>query len=144
MNKNQLKIMHYGNLINTVITDTENTQESLNPEFEVLRAAIDDQKISDMDGAAYQKTQQDFAEGTAHYQSLLDQLNSAAVPARLIGNHKLLTGSYGRFVDACVAMTKSLGDNLAIDVEAFNQAEAIQDEETEKITKYLQKISVLV
>jgi len=47
-------------------------------------------------------------------------------------------------VTACVAMTQSLGDNLAIDVDAFNQAEAVQDEETEKITKYLQKISVLV
>lgn len=144
MNKNQLKLMHYGTMINDVITKTESTQEGLNPEFEALRNAIDSDKLADFDKDAYVKTQADFKAGTATYQDLLKQLETAAVPARLIGNHKLLAGSYARFVDACVAMTNSLGDDVTIDTAAFDAAEKIQDEETDKITKYLQKISVLV
>jgi len=144
MNKNQLKIMHYGNLINSVITDTESTQESLNPEFEALRKAIDDKTVADMAPDAYQKTKADFVAGTAHYQELLDKLQTAQVPARLLGNHKLMASSYARFVAACEQMTQSLGDDQTIDQAQFNEAEATQDEETEKITKYLQKISVLV
>ena len=41
-------------------------------------------------------------------------------------------------------MTDSLQDGGKIDVAKFDAAEQAQDAETDKITKYIQKISLLV
>lgn len=143
MNKNQQKMVAYGRLIDTVMTRVEEIQDKLNPEFETLRTAIDADKVGEIKADEYAAIQKDFAAGTADYASLRDQLAAATVPARLIGNHKLMVKAFAAFVDGCQAMTDSLGADQTIDVAAFNAAEADQDEQTELITKYLQKIQVL-
>ncbi|MFD1433127.1 hypothetical protein [Lacticaseibacillus yichunensis] len=145
MNKNQLKMMHYGTTIDKVMKDTEAQQEVLSPLFEALRSAIDAGTEQAFDAETYTETKTAFTAGTAVYAGLSDKLASLAAPARLMGNHVLLKNTYADFVAGCQAMTASLGDAPAdLDVAAFNSAEAAQDEATDKLMKYLQRISALV
>lgn len=144
MNKNQQKMVAYGRVIDNVMGRVEQLQDRMSPEFEELRAAIDNNTLADLDVKHYDDIRKDFAAGTADYGTLLKQYQTASAPARLIGNHILLTKSFAGFVDGCQAMTDSLSDNKQIDVEAFNAAEKKQDEQTELITRYLQKIQTMV
>lgn len=144
MNKAQQKLVRYGNLIAAVVRGMEAEQEALNPKFEQLRTAIDEDKLADINADDYAATKSAFAEGTATYQQQLDSLTTADAPARLMGNHKLLVAAYTDFVAGCQAMTDSLGkDKASLDVAAFNAAEQAQDAATEQIMKHLQRVSQL-
>lgn len=144
MNKNQQKMYNYGRLINDVMADVEKLQDRMSAQFQTLRTAIDDDKLSDVDAADFATIQSSFTEGTAEYRELAGKLNAASAPARLLGNHKLLVGAFDRFVQGCQDMANSLQDGGKVDVDKFNAAEQAQDAETDKITKYIQKISLLV
>ncbi|WP_125705615.1 hypothetical protein [Lacticaseibacillus daqingensis] len=144
MNKNQLKMVHYGQLVNQVITTTEDIQSTMSPKFETLLQAIDAATVAALDPADYTATKAAFAAGTAQYEALGQQLNGVVAPARLMGNHKLLAGAYAEFVAGCQAMTASLGAAPAdLDTAAFDAAETAQDTATAKLMKHLQKISAL-
>jgi hypothetical protein len=144
MNKNQQKMAQYGYTINTVMSRTDELQDELNPLFIQLREAIDANKVADFDKDDYEDIRSKFAAGTAEYAEMLAKFEKAQVPARFIGNHKLLTKAFAGFVAGCQAMTDSLGDDKQIDIDAFNAAEKQQDEESEKVSKFLNKIQVLV
>ena len=116
----------------------------MSPQFQTLRTAIDDDKLADVAADDFADIQSSFANGTAEYRTLAEKLNAASAPARLLGNHKLLVGAFDRFVQGCQEMTDSLQDGGKIDVAKFDAAEQAQDAETDKITKYIQKISLLV
>lgn len=143
MNKNQQKMVAYGRLIDNVMGRVEEIQDRLNPEYEELRNAIDNDKVSDIAVDRYAEIQKDFADGTAEYAALEQQLAAGSAPARLMGNHKLMVKAFTAFVAGCQAMTDSLGADKVVDVAAFNAAEAEQDQQTELITKHLQKIQFL-
>ena len=144
MNKNQQKFAHYAQLINKVVTETEEEQDQMSPKFEVLKEAIEAKQIAAFDAAEYTATSDLFTAGTEHYQALLAQLRAVAVPAKLIGNHKLLTAAFSDFVAGCEAMVASLHDApTALDEAAFAAAEADQDAATTRLMKYIQKISLM-
>ncbi|WP_461213402.1 hypothetical protein [Lacticaseibacillus sp. GG6-2] len=144
MNKNQQKFARYAQLINQVVTDTEAEQDKMSPKFEELKKALLDGSMADFDGADYTAIKTLFADGTTHYQQMLTQLQKVKVPAKLMGNHKLLTAAFSDFVDGCTAMVASLHDNpSAFDEEAFSEAEADQDVATTRLMKYIQKISLM-
>ncbi|WP_179394887.1 hypothetical protein [Lacticaseibacillus absianus] len=144
MNKNQVKLLHYGQVVNRVITQTEEIQETMSAKFEALRTAIDSETLAAFDSESYAETKAAFSAGTTQYAALGQQLDAVAVPARLMGNHKLMTSAYAEFVAGCAAMTASLNDTPAtLDVAAFNAAEAAQDAATGKLMKHLQKVSAL-
>lgn len=143
MNKNQQKMVQYANTINKVMSRTDELQDELNPLFLELREAIDKDQVAGIADDHYADIRTKFAEGTAEYTKMLAQFETAQVPARFIGNHKLLTKAFGAFVDGCAQMTKSLGADKQIDVPVFNAAEKVQDEESEKVSKFLNKIQVL-
>lgn len=143
MNKNQQKMAQYGYLINNVMTRTDEMQDALNPLFLELRTAIDADQVSAIADDRYAEIRTKFAEGTAEYTQLLAQFEAVQAPARFIGNHKMLTKAFAGFVAGCADMTASLGDNKQIDLAKFDAAEKVQDEESEKVSKYLNKIQVL-
>lgn len=144
MNKNQLKMMLYAKTINQVMDTVESVQDDISPKFEVLRQALDDNKLASVTEADYQTTLDAFNAGTDKYKELLAKLQTAKAPARLVGNHKLLTGAFDDFVNGCVAMIDSMHDKPeALDQAAFDQSEADQDDAQERIMKHLQKISSL-
>ncbi|KRM54357.1 hypothetical protein [Lacticaseibacillus sharpeae] len=144
MNKNQQKMAQYGYTINNVMSRTDELQDELNPLFIQLREAIDNNKVDDFKKDDYEDIRSKFAAGTAEYAEMLKKFESAQVPARFIGNHKLLTKAFASFVEGCQQMTDSLGDDKQIDVDSFNAAEKQQDEASEKVSKFLNKIQVLV
>lgn len=144
MNKNQQRMYNYGRLINDVMSDVEKLQDRMSPQFQTLRDAIDDDKLADVSADDFATIQSSFADGTTEYRELAGKLNAASAPARLLGNHKLLVGAFDRFAQDCQDMTDSLQDGGKIDVAKFDAAEQAQDAETDKITKYIQKISLLV
>ncbi|WP_461226547.1 hypothetical protein [Lacticaseibacillus suihuaensis] len=145
MNKNQVKMVRYGQLVNKVIEDTEAVQETMSPKFQALKDAIVAGTVADVAEGDYANTLQSFTAGTAQYQGFLAQLQGVAAPARLMGNHKLLCGAYAEFVAGCEAMVAALHNAPAqLDEAAFSAAEADQDVATDKLMKYLQKISALI
>ncbi len=144
MNKNQQKFAHYAQLINQIVTDTEAEQDKMSPKFETLKQALLAGTLADFDSAEYATIKTLFADGTAHYQQMLAQLQQAKVPAKLMGNHKLLTAAFADFVAGCDAMVTSLHENPStFDEAAFSEAEADQDVATSKLMKYIQKISLM-
>ncbi|WP_125582769.1 hypothetical protein [Lacticaseibacillus suibinensis] len=144
MNKNQQKMVHYSNVMNAVMSGTEEEQNRLSPKFTALRKAIDDKQLAEFDAGEYASTHELFTAGTAHYAELLAQLEATMPPARFIGTHKRLISAYRDFVAGCEAMTASLGETPAdLDQPAFDAAEKAQDEATEHILTQLSKITRL-
>ncbi|MDG3060464.1 hypothetical protein KTT66_00155 [Lacticaseibacillus casei] len=144
MNKQQIKMAHYGTTINDVVEQTQDNQEKMAPLFEPLREAIDAGKLADYDQGTYDDTRVVFREGTDAYKKLLTRLQEVAVPARLVGPHRTLIHNFAAFTEACEAMTESLKPDLEVDVTAFNAAEKAQDEAIQKFTKQIQKISAIL
>lgn len=144
MNKAQQKLQHYARLISSVMDATEGQQDTLGPLFDRLRKAIDDDQLASVSDEDYAATREAFAAGTAVYETQLTALQQATAPARMMGNHQLLTAAYADFVAGCQAMTASLGDGkAALDQSQFDAAEKAQDEATEKLMKRLQRVSAL-
>ncbi|WP_407894443.1 hypothetical protein [Lacticaseibacillus sp. N501-2] len=145
MNKTQMKLMHYAQLINLIMDDTEAEQDQMSPKFEALKQALLNGNIGDFDKEAYAQTITSFQDGTDHYNSMLEKLQNAKVPAKLMGNHKLLTSAFTDFVKGCQDMVDSLHDNpTEFDEGAFSMAEADQDAASSRLMKYIQKISAMV
>lgn len=142
-NKMQQKAMRYGVVINQVIEQTEQMQEKLDPMFKELKEKISAKDLATMPTYRYNEIRQGFAEGTQTYAELSLQLSKAQAPARLMGNQHLMVNAYEDFVKGCQAMTDSLHDDQTIDEPQFTQAEADQDDATERLGKYLTKIGAL-
>lgn len=143
-NKMQQKAMHYGLTINNVVENTEKYQEELDPLFTALKDKLTANDLASMTPADYDETRATFAKRTADYATLADKLAAAVPPARLMGNQQLLVAAYRDFVAGCQAMTDSLGPDKKVDEAQFSAAEQQQDAATEKISKYLQRITNLV
>lgn len=143
-NKMQQKARHYSLTINKVVSQTEKIQEELDPLFQKIQKAIKDDTVASLTADEYHEIKTTFAARTADYQDLADELAAAVPPARLMGNQKFLAAAYQEFVDGCQAMTGSLQADQSVDQAAFSAAEAAQDAATDKISKYLQRISSLI
>ncbi|MFC6314329.1 hypothetical protein ACFQHW_01925 [Lapidilactobacillus achengensis] len=143
-NKMQQKAMHYGVTINQVVERTEQIQEELDPMFRALKDALAADQVATMAPVKYTETRDVFTERSAEYQQLCARLAKGTAPARLMGNHKLLVAAYQDFADGCQAMAASLHEDQTVDQAAFAAAEAQQDDATERMSKYLQRITALV
>ncbi|WP_390408081.1 hypothetical protein [Lacticaseibacillus jixiensis] len=145
MNKTQAKFLYYAQLINLIVSDTEAEQDQMSPKFTALKDALEAGSVADFDADEYAKTKASFADGTDHYQGMLQKLEDAKVPARLMGNHKLLTNAFRDFTQGCQNMVDSLHDDPAsFDQAAFLKAEADQDAASERLMKYIQKLSSMM
>ncbi|WP_057771231.1 hypothetical protein [Lactobacillus selangorensis] len=140
MNKTQQRAVNYANEINSMISITQDNQDKMDPYYEKLKTAIADNKVADISAADYKKTQTEFQTGTDHYKKALINLKNAKAPARLIGNHHILSSAYQQFVDGCQMMCDSLGDDKKVNVEMFHDAEKAQDEATDRMSRAIQKI----
>jgi len=135
----------YMPVLSKVIESTEKMGEELNPSFEKLRKAVDDEAVAKMVPAEFNDIQMSFADGTEQYQKNAELLKKASVPARLIGRHRNLLAAYEAYAAACAAMTASL--NIAdqrVDVDAFNQAEKDQETEMAHVSNDVQRIMSMV
>lgn len=140
MNSTQKRAFDYGNKINELIQRTQEVQEKMNPQFEIVRKAIDDNKLKDMAAPEYLQIQGDFQQGTDDYKKIAKEMHSAKAPAKLMGTQHNLAATYDEYAQSCQDMVDSMQDNRDVDIDAFNEAEQKQEIATDKISKYIQKI----
>lgn len=144
MNKTQQRAMRYAQLINGMIQNLEDNQNDLNGDYERLKQALDEDKVTEISAEDYWAIQEHFQKGTNSYKDQLTKLQKGQAPAKLMGTHHLLLDAYESFVDGCQDMVDSMLDDRTIDREKFDAAEQVQDLATDKIGKYIQKITQLI
>lgn len=138
-------VQTYMPVLSKVIESTEKMGEQLNPLFEKLRQAIDNDQVAAMVPAEFNDIQMEFSDGTEQYQKNLAQLKKVSVPVRLMGRHRNLVAAYDAYAQACAAMTASLDiKTQTIDVDAFNQAEKAQETEMAHVSNNVQRIMNMV
>ncbi|AYW45719.1 hypothetical protein LQF61_08570 [Tetragenococcus koreensis] len=128
--------------INQIVKDTEEIGETMNPNYEEIRALIDEGKSAELTEERQLAAVEVFKEGTAKYRDLLKSLSSLRAPARIMGVHKKFERAYQTYVDGCEDMIESIANG--IDIEAFDVAEQKQDEATDAIAASLQKMTSLL
>lgn len=143
MNPAQKRAVQYSQLISRLVSTIEETQDLLNPEFEVLRKALDRDQVEKIDPIKYKRYLHDFEKGTDAYQKLAAQLKKGRAPARMMGTHLSLVSTFNKYVEGCQMMTDSLNEDQSIERQKFDDAEKIQDENMDKFSKLMQKITQL-
>lgn len=126
--------------INKIVQDTEEIGEGLNPKYEEIRQAIDNDALSELSAEKVASIVESFEAGTTKYQAMLQKINKLRPPAQVLGVHKKFERSYTNYVKGCQSMIDSL-KNGEVDVEAFNAAEAVQDEATDGISFSIQRLT---
>lgn len=141
MNPAQKRAVQYSSLINRVVSTIQETQDLLNPEFEVLRKSLDRDQVEKIDPIKYKRYMHDFQKGTDDYKKLLAQLKKGKAPARMMGTHLSIVSSFDKYVHGCEMMSESLNEDQSIERQKFDDAEKIQDENMDKFSKYMQKLT---
>ncbi|MBV7389411.1 MULTISPECIES: hypothetical protein [Enterococcus] len=132
----------YAREINQIIQNTEKMGEQLHPSYEEIRLAIDEDKLADLDQAHIKEIHELFDEGTQFYRLNFEKIKLLKPPAKVMGNHKTFEKAYEKYVNGCQAMTDSLAGE--VNVDAFNEAEKVQDLATDTLYKVIQKITNLL
>lgn len=132
----------YVQKINTIVQDTEAIGEEMNPCFEEIRQAIDEEKIETITAERRTEIVQVFEEGTEKYKAIQVTISTLRPPARVMGIHKKFERSYTEYVEGCEEMIASLAEG--INVEAFDTAEKKQDEATDTIAFSIQRMTSML
>jgi hypothetical protein len=141
MNPAQKRAVQYSQLINRLVTTVQDNQDLLNPEFEILRKALDRDQVEKIDPVYYKRYMHDFQKGADDYKKLGDQLKKGKAPARLMGTHLSIVSTFNKYVEGCQMMAESMNEDQTIDRQKFDDAEKIQDENMDKFSKLMQKLS---
>ncbi|UQS81835.1 hypothetical protein MOO45_06445 [Bombilactobacillus folatiphilus] len=141
MNKMQQRALHYANTLNDVLQKTQEIQEDLNPKFQEIKTALDNDQLVEMASSHYLQIQGDFQHGTDEYAKLTQKLAALKAPAKIMGVHLNLVHSYQAYVQACQQMIDSMKDDRTVDQEAFKASELAQDQATDEMTKCLQRMN---
>ncbi|HIY56950.1 MAG TPA: hypothetical protein H9829_01940 [Candidatus Tetragenococcus pullicola] len=132
----------YVQKINQIVTDTEKIGEEMNPSFETIREAIDNDQTTEITEEKRQEIIQIFTTGTKQYQEMAQQISQLRPTARVLGFHKKLETSYKEYIAGCEDMIQSLSDD--IDVEAFDAAEKRQDKASDGISFAISRMTNLL
>ncbi|WP_203639021.1 hypothetical protein [Levilactobacillus wangkuiensis] len=139
MQKNNMN--GYIKVLSGVLQTTEEGAGTMNDDFEKMRNAIDNDTVSELSQVDLQKVADNFQRGTDAYEDNLNKLEQASVPVRVLGKHKSLVAAYRTYTDACQSMTDSIDvEHQTVNTEAFNAAEATQENAMEKVTAATQRI----
>ncbi len=131
--------------INDIVTTSEDIGEEMNPSYEVIRTAIDSDKLADVSAEELKATHELFSNGTEKYRGLLAEIKGLKAPAKVMGIHKKLEKSFTAYVEGCQAMVDSIDlDNNTVNQELFNTAETNQDAATDEISFCIQRVTQLV
>lgn len=133
----------YVQTINDIVQNTETIGEKMNPNYEKIRAAIDDEKINELSAEEIKETAELFTEGTEKYKEMLQQISRLRPPAKVMGIHKKFERSYMKYVAGCEEMIASLNAE-GVDVVAFDASEQKQDEATDEISFSIQRMTNLL
>ena len=131
--------------INDIVKKTEEIGETMNPYFEEVRTAIDQEQLDALTTEKLTDVHARFAEGTESYDAMAKTIKALKPPAKVIGIHKKLEKSYEVYVEACREMVASIDvANKTVDQEKFNSSEEKQDETTDSIAFCIQRMTSLL
>lgn len=134
---------YYVQTINDIVQDTEKIGETMNPDYEVIRQAIDENKLQELTSEQIAQTLTTFREGTDKYQAMLEKITRLRPPAKVLGIHKKFERSYQKYVAGCEEMIASL-QGETIDVTSFDASEKKQDDATDEISFAIQRMTKLL
>ncbi|MBP1040418.1 hypothetical protein I6N95_05255 [Vagococcus sp. BWB3-3] len=141
----KINLGFYIQKINDIVKETEAIGETMNPYFEEIRTAIDNETVGQLSADKLTEIHDNFAKGTTSYQGLLDTIKGLKAPAKVIGIHKKLEKSYTDYVAGCQAMVESINPSeVTVDAAAFDKAEKKQDETTDTIAFCIQRMTSLL
>lgn len=132
----------YVQKINDIVKETEAIGEKMNPNYEAIRQAIDEDKLAELTPESLQETTEIFEEGTGKYRVMLAEISQLRPPAKVLGIHKKFEKAYQNYVAGCEEMIASIQEN--VDVAAFDAAEEKQDAATEVISFSIQRMTNLL
>ncbi|OJG39745.1 hypothetical protein RV01_GL000927 [Enterococcus dispar] len=135
---------YYVQNINDIVQDTEKIGEEMNPHYEIIRAAIDADTLTELTPEKITEVVDVFTAGTKKYKAMLAQIEKLRPPAKVMGIHKKFQRSYEKYVAGCDEMIASLQTAQGIDTPAFNAAEEKQDEATDEISFSIQRMTNLL
>ena len=96
--------------INKIVQDTEEIGDTLNPQYEEVRQAIDADKVNELTAEKLAAIVDTFEKGTAKYVAMYTQVSKLRPPAQVLGIHKKFENSYKMYVEGCQAMIASLAN----------------------------------
>lgn len=132
-------------VINAVVTESENVGEKMNPSYEIVRNAIDEDKLSDLTVEQLTEIKNKFSTGTEEYRVMENSLLHLKAPVKVLGIHKKLEKAFKDYVEGCQEMIDSIdAEHATVDVEAFNTSEVKQDEATDSISFCIQRITQII
>lgn len=132
-------------VINAVVTESENVGEKMNPSYEIVRNAIDEDKLSDLTVEQLTEIKNQFSTGTEEYRVMENSLLHLKAPVKVLGIHKKLEKAFKDYVEGCQEMIDSIdAEHATVDVEAFNTSEVKQDEATDSISFCIQRITQII
>lgn len=132
---------YYVQTINKIVQDTEEIGEKMNPSYEVIRQAIDKNKLADVSTEQLTEILALFNEGTVDYKNMLATIRGLRPPANVMGMHKKLERSYMNYVAGCEEMIQSIDLEKGVDIKGFDAAEEKQDVATDDISVAIQRMT---
>ncbi len=134
----------YVQTINKIVQDTEAIGETMNPNYEELRNAIDTQTVASFTPERLAEIADVFAAGTQQYETMMAKISTLRPPARVMGIHKKFERSYKMYVEGCQEMIASIRNTEGVDVAAFDASEKKQDEATDDISFSIQRMTKIL
>lgn len=132
---------YYVQVINKIVTDTEEIGEEMNPSYEVIRDAIDNNKVAELSSEQLAEVVETFNQGTVKYQTMLQTISEQRPPAKVMGIHKKLERSYEEYVEGCKEMVASVNPENGVDIASFERSEKKQDQATDDISNTIQRMT---
>lgn len=135
----------YVQKINDIVNETEAIGEEMNPFYETIREAIDQDKTASLSVEQLEEVVTVFSNGTAKYRILIDQIHSLKPPVKVLGIHKKLEKAFDQYLEGCEEMVQAIQvENKNVDRVLFDASEIKQDDTSDTISFCIQRMTQLL
>lgn len=137
-------IGYYVQSVDNIVKQTEEIGEQMHPKYEMIRQAIDEKKVAELNSEQLTEVVQLFEAGTKQYRAMLKKVSTLRPPAKVMGIHKKFERAYLSYVAGCEEMIQSIDVEKGIDTDLFEASEKKQDQATDDISLAIQKMTNLL
>lgn len=137
-------IGYYVQSVDNIVKQTEEIGEQMHPKYEMVRQAIDEKKVAELNSEQLAEVVQLFEAGTKQYRAMLKKVSVLRPPAKVMGIHKKFERAYLSYVAGCEEMIQSIDIEKGIDTDLFEASEKKQDQATDDISLAIQKMTNLL
>lgn len=126
----QVSLASYFQNISDIMTQTEEMGAKMNPSYEEIVKAMEEDTLSD---ELLAKVHTIFEEGVEAYQQKVKSLRNIKAPVKLMGLHQNFLKAYEEYVEGCTGMYEAVDPERGFNKELFHQSEIKQDEMSQKM-----------